>query len=106
MSLESASRAGDGTRRLETGLRGLGTGLRRQDTGLRRPGTGLCLLGASAGSSRFVACSRRASLRNGSRLVAIILAAVRGRHVGGRGEIRDGRTRKDVRRAGAVDVGV
>jgi hypothetical protein len=39
-------------------------------------------------------------------LAAIVLAAVRGRHVGGRGEVRDGRAGKGVRRAGVVDVGV
>ena len=42
----------------------------------------------------------------GSGLAAVVLATVRGRHVGGRGKVRDRWAGKDIRRAGAVDVGV
>ena len=42
----------------------------------------------------------------GTRWVSIVLAAIRCRHVRGRGEVRDGWARKDVRRTGRVDVGV
>ena len=42
----------------------------------------------------------------GARLVAIVLATVRGRHVGRGGEVRDGWARKDVWRTGSVDVRV
>jgi hypothetical protein len=75
LPLESARPVGNGTRWLEAGLRGLNTGLQWPSTGLRWLGTGA--------ASRYMACSRRASCRDGSRLVAIALAAVRGRHVGG-----------------------
>jgi len=60
---------------------------------------------------RTVGRGRRGSSRLGgggsglAGLVAIVLAG-RGRHVGGREEVRDGRAGEDVRRAGVEDTGV
>ena len=67
-----------------------------------RAGRGLRRLGAGPGAAGTAARGRRGWSGGGGLVIALV--AVRVRHVGGRGEIRDGRAGKDVSRAGVIDV--